>query len=263
MKHITVIVYKLFIIVCFILMWSCSYCKVKPPDPPTVIQLESSVDYQLDKSGTELDMKLEFHSDIMDDAYLILQVEKLCQIYSPAIFEGFRDSLRIDGFKVRSYSIYYFYNIDSYSIDTVGTPVDYPIYIKKLFVKKGKNNEDFKIVFPRNITSNSAKIRVWIGIVRFNDEIKRNFEKFPEKYQYSSMSHNIANNYKKFYLNVFPDSSNTSLVFSNFSFIEEMSWLSGNEAPTVTSTCGFPAKDFTFNFPEYRNFDVVSFFINH
>ena len=242
----------------------CSSCDIKPPSPYSSIKIISPAVYQLNENGTEVDIKLDIHSFVEDDAYLVLRVEKLCHQYSsntPSIYEGFKDSLKIEGFHVRSYSTLYNYNGIT---DTDGSIVDFPMYIKKTSIRKGNNKEEFKIVLPRTLSSINAQVRVLIGIVRFNAEIKNNFENFPDKYKWSvttQCDHGNFDSYPKFYFENFPDSSKTSFVFSNFYILESMSWMSGNEIPTLYEKCGFPAKEYTFSFTEYPNWGLICFWI--
>ena len=132
----------------YILSMCRGYCKVDWSYPAThLIQFNKQIDYQI--NGAELEVKLDINSSVTDEAYLVLYVEKE---YS-AVLEGFKDSLKIDGFHVRSYHI-----PNGCSADEVPTPVDYPVYIKKTSIKKGVNRENFKIVFPKNIASIPAKV---------------------------------------------------------------------------------------------------------
>ena len=170
-----VLAITILVIACFVPRCSRSKCAIEWPIPAThLIQFKKQVTYHLDKNGTELNVMLDFNSVIADDACLILYAEKeyhLLSLDAPVELEGFKDSLKIDGFHVRSY----FLPTGCYA-DEVLNPVDYPVYIKKVSIKKGANREEFKIVFPRNIASIPGKVMVSAGIVRLNDEIRNNFE---------------------------------------------------------------------------------------
>ena len=140
----------------------------------------------------------------------------ICNSY----YESFKDSLKIDGFHIRAYR--QIINDSTYinngnCTGFVGipfeTPFDYPVYFKKIRVKKGKNKESFKIVLPRELVSIPGEIRVLVGIGRWNDEIKSRFEEnFPGDYELTERD--IA--YQNLYFETFPDSSKTSFVFSTF-----------------------------------------------
>ena len=183
--------------------------------------------------GKEINVKLDIRSEFSDDAYLVLWAEKeywpytIYHVHDPVmyegamdstvvakqpIYEGFKDSLKIDGFHIRSYYIFRHFYDDPIDGTFVGTPVDFPVYLKYIRVRKGKNSEKFKIVFPRDLVSIPGRINVLLGIGRFNDEIKSRFENFPGDYELSEPQISYYN----LYFENFPDSSKTSLVFSSF-----------------------------------------------
>ena len=160
MKKLVIIVIIAVIPIC--LFSKCSSCEIKPPSPYSSIKIIYPAVYQINENGTEVDITLDIHSYIEDDAYLVLRVDKLCHQYSSnalSIYGGFEDSLKIAGFNVRSYSTFYHYNS---IIDTDGSIVDYPMYIKKTSIRKGNNKEELKIVFPRTLSSINAQVRVQI-----------------------------------------------------------------------------------------------------
>jgi hypothetical protein len=129
--------------------------------------------------------------------------------------EGTKDNLKIDGFHIRTYAIPH----ELFYIEGITTPTDYPVYFKEISLKKGKNKEDFKIVFPRNIASIPGRIHITVGIGRFNDEIKRRFEEnFPGDFELTDRD----KSYQDLYFKNFPDSSKTSMVFSNIHFLDEI-----------------------------------------
>jgi len=183
-----------------------------------------------------LNVKMNIHSEFNDDAYLVLYSSgkqfrpctryliyvnstsggytKDSTVYHPVIYEPFRDSLKMDGFHIRSYVQYIpvYYPNDALAFP-VDNPVDYPLYFKKIRVKKGKNRENFKIVFPRNIVEIPSFMDIVIGVGRYNDETKNLFEeKYPGYYELSEFDKERQN----LYFETFPDSSKTSFVFSAF-----------------------------------------------
>jgi len=197
---------------------------------PKMIGVEYPIGYQLDETFTVLELKPKIHSQISCEAYLMVELYKQYKTKS----EGFKDSLIIDGFNVCTYR---------------QTSTEYPVYIKKIFIKKGVNIENFKVVLPKNYYK-IAKIQGNIGILRIDDEIKRNFENFPGEYELSQWEMD----YQKKFFEAFPDSSKTSLVFSNSDFLREMSVLDRGEY-TKLSKC----------FPEgtpYSNFHSQYLIVN-
>ena len=208
------------------------------------------VDYQL-KNGTELDVNLDFHSDIADDACLVIYFVK----HYTGKKEGFKDSLKIDGFHIRCYTSKHIY------YHGAGAPDDYPVYIKKIFVEKGKNKENFKIVLPKNIDL-MPYMSIGLAIVRYNDAIKSNIENFPEFpshfHRFYHITQSEINDYQQSYFECFPDSSKTSLVFSYFPFLINMSYLEGNEAPGYYEKC----PPVSYKPTHYYNSDIIFFSLN-
>ena len=197
------------------------------------------VNYQLDKTWTELDVKLDIKSGFNDDACIIVRLEKIYRPYYtielPAILGGFKDSLKIDGFHVRAYRVLE----DGFTnINDVATIIDFPVYIKNIYINKGNNQENFKIVFSKSV---SANVYVYIEVVRFNDELKSKYEAWNGK---------INNEYFK----TFPDSSMTSYIFANSSLFRNLSILDQGEAGTINSKC--PRYSYV---PLYYNYDCISF----
>jgi len=185
----------------------CFGVEIDPPyEEKYQIRFNNNQDLQI--NGTELDVKIDFFSDFTDNACLILSVVKEFSKEDHHIYEGFRDSLEIDNFYIRSYSIkiYNPSNLSSISLyDNIMngsiSPIDFPVYVKNIFINTGKNYESFKIAFPENISSTAGSIYVDIAIVRFNKDIKRKFE-MQTRLTYLS------------YYKIFPDSSVTSFIFT-------------------------------------------------
>lgn len=194
----------------------------------------SNMDWQLNNDGTELDVKFEILSDFADDACLILNVEKEI---SGKRNEGFRDSLVIDGFYVRSYSI----KDTNRIINGLITPVDFPVYIKEVFIHEGINREIFKIIFPKNIELVSGSVYVEVGIFKFDDEIKGKFELLNQWWS-------ARNKYFK----VFPDSSNTSYVFTDPPLIKDYTTFHGSEKISTSFLFCIDSKDVSY-FNHYFN----------
>ena len=153
MKNVLVISIALFLVIFTLSMCNCDF---NPSEATSIIHFSNSVDFHLRDNGTELDVKLDFQSKFSDNAFLILLVGKEYPTYT----EGFKDSLKIKGFSIRSYSLSY-----DYCINDAGSPFDYPLYIKTISIKRGQNKESFKIVFPRNIASISEVICVEVTVV--------------------------------------------------------------------------------------------------
>jgi len=200
--------------------------------------------------GSEINVKMDIHSEFTDDAYLIVYTngKEFRQHYIYRTFnlatsevtedsivchsylESFRDSLKIEGFHIRAYTVYdndsayvngYNTTCSRYVEIPFETPVDYPVYFKQIRVKKGKNRENFKIVFPRELVSIPGIVRIYVGIGRFNDEIKSRFEEnFPGDYELTERD--IA--YQNLYFETFPDSSKTSFVFTNYNLLSGISF---------------------------------------
>ena len=197
--------------------------------------------------GVEINVNANIYSQFSDDAFIVLSAVKIYSPYTvyhvldkttkeylepnsyvhhPHIYEGFKDSLKIDGFDIRSYMQYrYFEDGGDFGI-FVGTPVDFPVYFKKISLIKGTNKENFKIVFPRERCSIPGEVIIYMGIGRFNDEMKIRFENFPDVCELRECELTGRDkSYANFYFETFPDSSKTSLVFSNFELLEKMSLL--------------------------------------
>lgn len=208
----------------------CSSCCFQYADVDPVIAdlitINNNIDFKLNKSDTELDVKIDINSGVAVDAYLILNVSKSMLDY----IEGFKDSLRIDDFYVRSYYIY-----------KASIPLDFPVYVKNVFLNKGKNTESFKIVFPKSISSIAGKVNVHVGILRSDDEIKNRFE-------------TIGRGDNQLYYEVFPDSSTTSFIFTDSYLLKNLSQLHRNEATKIVSKC--PRYSY---WPSYYNYDEKSF----
>jgi len=253
MKNISITASALILVICF----SCCVHKEVDFDPRPFM-----IDYDFidrpywwetwpDKEE-EIDVNLDIRSEFTGDAYLVVatvgNIYRSCTIYktinlvtsetttdsiicSPRI-ETFKDSLKIDGFHIRAYTQYindsYFIEGNYYADDAlfaeipVETPFDYPIYFKEIRVRKGKNRENFKIRFPRELASIPGRVDVWIGIGGFSADIKSRFEEnFPGDYKLTERD--IA--YQNSYFESFPDSSKTSFVFSRFGLLQEISFL--------------------------------------
>jgi len=211
------------------------YCEVLWNYPAAhLFRFNKSTSYEMNKNGVELDIKFDISSDVVDDAYLVLYAAKE---HPPDLLEGFKDSLKIDGFHIRSCFI-----PNSYYSDEVLTPVDYPVYFKKTAIRKGKNLENFKIIFPRNIKTIKEKVVITTGLVRYNDEIENKIELgLPRDYIINNQIYVGRwhfNNYQKIFFETFPDSSKISLAFSNFDFLLGYSILANGEAPKISKkTC--------------------------
>ena len=248
MKNNLIIMIVLFLTI-FILC-GCTKENGKPNPRPSMINFDF-IDRPWWESwpdkGTEINVKMDINSQFTGDAYLVLMVGKIYQpytiiytldqatdkiisaeyVYHPHIAEGFKDSLKINGFNIRSYA---FFNSSYYSsLEVLNSsleafaknPVDYPVYFKKISVRKGKNIEIFKIIFPRELVSIPGGVTVKLGIGRLNDEVKRRFEEnFPGQYELSESD--IA--HQKLYFETFPDSSKTSFVFSLLHLLDEISF---------------------------------------
>lgn len=224
------------------LFCSCSFEAIDPNRTPFEIIFDFA-DRPLWESwpdkDSEINVNMIIRSQFSDDAFIALWAEKLYSpytvyhvldttanepamdsiVYHPSICESFKDSLNVDGFFIRAYMQFYY----SY----VGISDEYPIYFKKISVKKGKNKEHFKIVFPRNLSSILGQVKFHLGVGRFNDEMKKRFENFSEVIELSEQD----NVYKNLYFETYPDSSNTSFVFSNYPLLSEISFfpeVSGN-----------------------------------
>ena len=208
----------------------------------------SDVYCKLDDTFTLLELKAVIHSPIPFEAYLILRLEKEIKREGAFIerYEGFKDSLKIDGFDIRSHLL-----VDATS------PFDYPVYIKKISVKKGTSQVFIdNIVLPKNY-SGIANLSGQIGVLRIDDEIIKNFEKYPEGFYKIEWDNNIpefedlptGEHYLKEYLNAFPDSSMVSLVFSDFEILRLMSFLDRGE---YTACECFPEKTAYLNFSSFH-----------
>jgi len=211
MKNIFVIALALYLTICTL----CGCATVDYPSRPYMIVF-NFVDRPWWESWkdkeSEIEVKLDINSQFTDDAYLVVYPlgKRYCNTTKFSYFESFMDSLKIDGFHIRAYSTRY-----------GGDPEAHPVYFKKIFVNKGKNQENFKIVFPRDLVSIPAAIGFSIGIGLFNDEMKKRFEEnFPGNYELTELDKNIQNAY----FETFPDSSKTSFVFSYPTLLNEISF---------------------------------------
>ena len=190
--------------------------------------------YWLDKDD-EINVNMIIRSDFSDDAFIVLYAVKEYRPYTryyfldtttneiefshyvshPFIYEGFKDSMKIADFSIRSYFQYHNSLVDAKNGAYHGEPDDFPVYFKEISVRKGINREHFKIVFPRELISIPGKVHVGLGIGLYNDEMKKRFEIFPEVCEL--YDEDIT--YKNFYFEAFPDSSMTSLAFSSFTLL--------------------------------------------
>ena len=198
MKNNFIITIALFFTMC--ILHGCHFVEECDPslNDEYLIQFED-LDYQLHNNGAEVDVNFEIRSDFTDDACLILKVVKEFSRENPKRYEGFKDSLKIDDFDVRSYAI-----TESGQIITgLNTPVDFPIFVKEFFINKGKNSVSFKIIFPKNIALYEGNVYVDIFATKFNIEIKSSLNDIKSFYQ----SHP--------YFEFFPDSSGISFAFSD------------------------------------------------
>jgi len=257
MKNNFVIIIVLFFAITILSRCGCVVCW---DDPVDLIRFSKSTDYKISDKDIELSIRLDFFSDITDDGCLVVYVEKEYRsvlLEDSVVFEGFKDSLKIDGFSVRSYHI-----SNGYYAKNVSAPVDYPVYIKEVSIRKGSNSEIIKIVFPKKIPSIQSKIIVSVGIIRINDEIKTNIKRGLRRLVHKEYGTYYAYdkylNYINLFSKTFPDSSKTALVFSNIDFLYEPSILVGDEAPEI-SVKGCPGK---YKPPGYSNFDSVIFQLN-
>jgi len=207
MKNMLVIASALFLIIS-IISGCCPGDRRTIPEEKYPIKF-SSVDWKMNNNGTELGVEIDILSDFTSDACLILNVAKEMP---SKIDEGFKDSLKIDGFYVRSYSIKDYDRV----INGLGSSTDFPVYVKDVFIIEGKNHASFKIVFPETIASVAWNIYVDAGIFKFDDEIKSKFE------------HSINRNGID-YFKIFPDSSSTSYIFTEPSLIKSFAESSGYE----------------------------------
>jgi len=213
----------------------CCFSDVDPISPD-MIKIYDSIDYQLNNNGKELEVKLNFHSDFADEAFLIVKVSKKNQ---RGQIEGFRDSLKIDDFHIRSYVV-----------NDEDTYLDSPIYVKNVLVAKKKNHESFKIIFPRNIVSMAGEVIINVGVVRYSVQIKNNFE------NHHMWDYWESRNYIPNYFKAFPDSSKTSFVFSDSHWLREFSLMRGNEAPRI-----YYDRNCSYKPGEYYNYGEISFSI--
>ena len=248
------------VIILFLTIYSLSMCKphcnvvLKWEFPAAhLIRFNKSTSYEMNKNGVDLDINLDISSDVTDDAFLVLYAVKE---YPPDVLEGFKDSLIIDGFHIRSYFI-----PNGYDATEVKTPVDYPVYIKKTTIKKGKKLENVKINFPKDIASIKGKVVISTGLVRYNDEIDRKIElrglrNYTRK-DGTSFAIREFYNYEKIFFETFPDSSNITLAFSHFDFLFGYSILANDEAPEISR------ENCKFHPPTYSNFDSYSIHLNH
>jgi hypothetical protein len=148
MKNKLVIASTLFLIIC-IFSGCCSYA-TKPKHEEIYPIKFINVDWQLNNNGTGLDVEFDILSDFTSDACLILIVAK--EMPSRRC-EGFKDSLKIDGLYVRSYSIKDYDRI----INGLSSSMDFPVYVKNVFIHEGKNHESevLPILYP---TSSASKL---------------------------------------------------------------------------------------------------------
>ena len=259
-KHYEKLIFSILIILTIFISCGCTRENEKPNNRLSMISFDF-IDRPWWESwpdkGAEVNVKMDISSQFTGDAYLVMTVGKeyypftiytiLDQatneyiateiVYHPQIYEGFKDSLKINDFHTCSYSLICDNNF-------VENPVDYPVYFKKISVIKGNNKENFKIVFPRELVSIPGKINVSLGIGRLNNEIKSRFEEnFPGQYELSESD--IA--YQKLYFDTFPDSSKTSLVFSNFNLLYEVSFFKKENMPQGYGTSNFFSHRFSLN----------------
>jgi len=106
------------------------------------------------------------------------------------------------------------------------TPYDFPVYLKKIQLKKGKNVDQIHLKFEQRIRSGNWNFPVndpiiSLSVLRWNNQIKTQIENYPFNYQPSLVDRINYNQYFK----VFPDSSISSFVFSNAQYLWEMSKL--------------------------------------
>jgi len=246
MKKVILIAIAVIITIC--VSHSCCFGVEIDPDweEKYLINFDNTTSWQISDNGTELDVKLEFFSDFTDDACLILYVTKEIVKDELYLYEGFKDSLEIDNFYVRSYAITVYDPSNHSSISNYDkimngliSPDDFPVYVKNIFINAGKNHESFKIVFPESIFSISGNVFVDIGIFKFDNEIKSLF-KYP---------HGATSDYFK----VFPDSSNTSYIFSDPVLIQYLTRVHGREH--ISDRC-IDFKNVTYYNHKFRRLNI-------
>ena len=125
---------------------------------------------------------------------------------------------------------YYYDGLKYFSFEEGVTPCDFPVYVKKIRLKKGKNVEQIRINFEQRIRSGNWNLPennpiISLAVVRWNDQIQTQIVNYPWNFQPSLADRITYNQYFK----AFSDSSLTSFVFSNFYHLQEMSKLYDEE----------------------------------
>jgi len=221
-------IFAVFIALTLTICVSCRNANDCEPGIPSIFSMDQMIDYEFNKTITVLELKPEIHSKISCEAYLIVFLSKRyspLSLVEPFKNEGFKDSLKVDGFHVRAYSFF---------------SVDYPVYIKKVSIRKGENRVSFKIVFPKNY-SGIANVIGGIGILRIDEEIINRFENLPSDYELEESQKEYVENY----FEAFPDSSKTSLMFTGLYMFREMTVLDRGEF--LPSEC-YPKETPYYNF---------------
>ncbi len=216
---------KLIIVFLFLLtlLLSCRYDKCAGEDMPIRPELIriNDIQWDLNENKTGLDVHVIINSEISDDAIILVSC---LYVVNGTHYEGIKNDIFINGFDIRTYSIFPDFVVIN------ATPVDFPRYMKKIYLKKGQQEEKFKISFAESfdIQRNDKTAFVNVVVARYNDEIKANME---------SYSSNINDKYYDLYFEAFPDSSVTSYVLSNQSLLEESCVLHNGESEHLLTGC--------------------------
>ena len=105
------------------------------------------------------------------------------------------------------------------------SPFDFPVYFRKIYLKKGKNIEKATIKFEQPLDRGVNDPGIYLYVLRMNEKIKNQIESYPDNYQLSLSEKILYNQYFK----AFPDSSLVSFVFSRADLIMKMSKTSDGE----------------------------------
>ncbi|MDR2927268.1 MAG: hypothetical protein LBV41_03565 [Cytophagaceae bacterium] len=221
------------------------------------------IEFVLDQQRTDLEMHVEVISDIADDACVLISLSDGSRKDSITyLLKGYK-GYSIDKYSIRSYASWPF-DFDVQYADSVknhhiylkedATSFDFPVYIKEICLKKGKNIEKINIHFEQPLEYGINDPIVALRILRINDQIETQIENYPWKYRPSATDKIAYDQYFK----SFPDSSISSFVFSNSNLLKEMSMLTEGECVPVEGWSTEEYCNYTVCWSGYRVFTQLS-----
>ncbi len=120
--------FPVLILSCLLIINSCSKASqesidrtsVFPPNNIEIISAESS------RNGPTVQVHFKIFSKITDNAYILFHLQKSQLTQNGSFYEGFGDTLKIDGYSIGSYHQFLYYDY------FIGIPAEFSLFIKKV-----------------------------------------------------------------------------------------------------------------------------------